>query len=97
MRVLVLLFAALLMSGCDRIAGLMDSKVGDAKAIGYACRLANKLPNVCMAENPKSAQSYLLAGWQKADEEIKAGEADPSMSNKVVTDEEESAESEDTE
>jgi hypothetical protein len=94
MRVLVLLFAALLMTGCDQVTSLIDSKAGDAKAVGYACRLAGKLPNVCMAENPKSPQSHVLAGWQKADAEVKAGEADPSMSNKVVVEEEEVTEEE---
>jgi uncharacterized protein YceK len=85
MRVLVLLIAVLLMTGCDKIQGLIDTRAADAKAVGYSCRMANKLPNVCMAEHPKDPQSYVLAGWQQADEEIKAGEADPSMSNKVAS------------
>ena len=88
MRALVVFMAALLLTGCDKIQGLIDTRASDAKAVGYSCRMAGKLPNVCMAENPKNPQSYVLAGWQKADSEIKAGEADPSMSNKVVGEEE---------
>lgn len=88
MRALVVFIAALLLTGCDKIQGLIDTRASDAKAVGYSCRMANKLPNVCMAENPKNPQSYVLAGWQKADADIKAGEADPAMSNKVVGEEE---------
>ncbi len=84
MRTLVVVIAALLLGGCDKIATLIDTKAADAKAVGYSCRLANKLPNVCMAENPKHAQSYILSGWQKADAEIKEGIADPEMKNHVV-------------
>ncbi|MFM9913196.1 MAG: hypothetical protein ACKVN9_06670 [Methylophilaceae bacterium] len=96
MRALVVFIAALLLTGCDKIQGLIDTRASDAKAVGYSCRMANKLPNVCMAEHPKDPQSYVLAGWQKADEQIKAGEADPSMSNKVVSDEEEASDQETT-
>ena len=83
MRTLVVLIATLLLGGCDKITALIDTKAADAKAVGYSCRLANKLPNICMAENPKQSQAYILAGWQKADEEIKDGVADPEMKNKV--------------
>lgn len=83
-RALVVIATTLLLSGCDKIATLIDTKAADAKAVGYSCRMANKLPNICMAENPKQAQSYLLAGWQKADEEIKDGIADPEMKNKAL-------------
>lgn len=89
MRTLVVLIATLLLGGCDKISSLIDTKAADAKAVGYSCRMANKLPNICMAENPKQPQSYILAGWQKADEEIKDGVADPEMKNKVEDTEEE--------
>jgi uncharacterized protein YceK len=89
MRPLVVLIATLLLGGCDKISSLIDTKAADAKAVGYSCRMANKLPNICMAENPKQPQSYILAGWQKADEEIKDGVADPEMKNKVEDTEEE--------
>jgi hypothetical protein len=81
MRVLVLLLAALLLNGCDKVAGLFDSKVADAQAIGAACRLAQKQPNVCMAENPKQSPAYILSGWKKTDDDIKNGVVDPTMSN----------------
>lgn len=96
MRTLVVVIATLLLGGCDKISALIDTKAADAKAIGYSCRMANKLPNICMAENPKQPQSYLLAGWQKADEEIKEGLADPEMKNKVEDPEAEDADKKDT-
>jgi hypothetical protein len=83
MRVLVILLAALVLNGCDKLAGMIDSKVADAQAIGAACRLAQKQPSVCMAENPKQSPARILAGWQKTDDDIKNGVVDPSMSNTV--------------
>lgn len=83
MRLIIVVLATLMLMGCDKIQSLIDTRAADAKAIGYACRMAQKLPNECMAENPKQPQSYLLAGWQKADEEIKDGMADPEMKNKI--------------
>lgn len=83
MRIFVLLLAALLLNGCDKLAGLIDSKVADAQAIGAACRLAQKQPSVCMAENPKQSPAHILSGWQKTDDDIKNGVVDPSMSNTV--------------
>jgi hypothetical protein len=62
---------------------LIDSKVADAQAIGAACRLAQKQPSVCMAENPKQSPAHILSGWQKTDDDIKNGVVDPSMSNTV--------------
>lgn len=87
-RTLVVVTAALFISGCDKVNALIDTKSSDAKAVGYACRMAQKLPNVCMAENPKQPQSYILEGWQKADEEIKDGVADPKMMDQAPGDEE---------
>lgn len=83
MRIFVLLLAALLLNGCDKIAGLIDSKVADAQAVGAACRLAQKKPSDCMAENPKQSPAYILSGWKKTDDDIKNGVVDPSMSNAV--------------
>ena len=88
MRVLVLLLAALLLNGCDKLAGLIDSKVADAQAIGAACRLAQKQPSVCMAENPRQPPAHILSGWKKTDEDIKNGIVDPTMSNAVKPKEE---------
>jgi hypothetical protein len=90
MRILVLLLAALMLNGCDKLAGLIDSKVADAQAIGAACRLAQKQPSVCMAENPKQSPARILSGWQKTDDDIKNGTVDPSMSNTVRKDDEDS-------
>jgi hypothetical protein len=95
MRILVLILAALLLNGCDKLAGLIDSKVADAQAIGAACRLAQKQPSVCMTENPKQSPAYILAGWKKTDDDIKNGVVDPSMSNAVRAKEEDEDKSKD--
>lgn len=81
MRALFIVLATLMLGGCDKIQGLVDTKSSDAKAVGYSCRMARKPPNECMAENPKQPQSHILAGWKKADEDIKEGLADPEMKN----------------
>ena len=86
MRIFVLLLAALMLNGCDKLAGLIDSKVADAQAIGAACRVAQKQPSQCMAENPKQSPAHILSGWQKTDDDIKSGKVDPSMSNAVRKD-----------
>lgn len=92
MRALFVVIATLMLVGCDKIQGLIDTRAADAKAIGYSCRMAQKLPNACMAENPKQPQSYILAGWQKADQEIKEGLADPEMKNEMPAAEEDTKE-----
>lgn len=95
MRILVLILAALLLNGCDKIAGLFDSKIADAQAIGAACRLAQKKPSDCMAENPKQSPAYILSGWKKTDEDIKNGVVDPTMSNAVRPKEEDKSKDDD--
>lgn len=95
MRIFVLLLAALLLSGCDKLAGLFDSKVADAQAVGAACRLAQKKPSDCMAENPKQSPAYILSGWKKTDDDIKNGVVDPTMSNAVRPKDEDKEDSED--
>lgn len=88
MRALLVVIATLMLAGCDKIQGLIDTKSADAKAIGYSCRIAGKKPDECMAANPKTPQSYILQGWQKADEDIKEGITDPEMKNEMPAEEE---------
>lgn len=81
MRALFVVLATLMLAGCDKIQGLIDTKAADAKAIGYSCRIAGKKPDECMAASPQAPQSYILQGWKKADEDIKEGITDPEMRN----------------
>ena len=75
---LVLLLLAL--AGCDKLTGAADQKIADAEAIGFACRVSHKAPEACMKENEAQSPSSILDGWKSADEDIKAGKLDPTMS-----------------
>ncbi|MEZ0238236.1 MAG: hypothetical protein ACAH06_09255, partial [Methylophilaceae bacterium] len=55
-------------------------KIADAEAIGFACRVSQKTPEACMKENEAQSPSSILDGWKSADEDIKAGKLDPTMS-----------------
>jgi hypothetical protein len=81
MRPLVFLLMALPLAACDKITGAADQKIADAEAIGFACRVAQKQPEACMKENEAQSPSSILEGWKSADEDIKGGKLDPTMSN----------------
>ena len=77
----VFLIGLLMLAGCDQLTGAADQKIVDAEAVGFACRVAQKQPEVCMKENEAFSPSSILDGWKSADEEIKEGKLDPGMSN----------------
>jgi len=81
MRALAFLLMALPLTACDKITGAADQKIADAEAIGFACRVAQKQPEACMKENEAQSPSSILEGWKSADEDIKGGKLDPTMSN----------------
>lgn len=83
MRSAPLLLALLMLAGCDKLTGAADQKIADAEAIGFACRVSGKTPEACMKENEAQSPSSVLDGWKSADEDIKSGKLDPSMSNAV--------------
>ena len=74
------LFVLLALAGCDKLTGAADQKILDAEAIGFACRVSHKEPEACMKENEAQSPSSILDGWKSADEDIKAGKLDPTMS-----------------
>lgn len=74
------LFVLLALAGCDKLTGAADQKILDAEAIGFACRVSHKVPEACMKENEAQSPSSILDGWKSADEDIKAGKLDPTMS-----------------
>jgi hypothetical protein len=74
------LFLLLALTGCDKLTGAADQKIADAEAIGFACRVSQKTPEACMKENEAQSPSSILDGWKSADEDIKAGKLDPTMS-----------------
>ncbi len=69
-RIFVLLMTALALVGCDRITGAGQQKILDAEAIGYACRVSQKVPEDCMKENDTKSPSSILDGWKAADLDI---------------------------
>lgn len=75
----ILLIAALVLAGCDRITGAGQQKTLDAEAIGYACRISLKTPEDCMKENEAQSPTSVLLGWKEADRDIKDKAIDPSM------------------
>lgn len=75
-----LLLLLLALAGCDKLTGAADQKIADAEAIGFACRVSHKAPEACMKENEAQSPSSILDGWKSADEDIKAGKLDPTMS-----------------
>lgn len=74
------LFMLLALAGCDKLTGAADQKILDAEAVGFACRVSHKAPEACMKENEAQSPSSILDGWKSADEDIKAGKLDPTMS-----------------
>lgn len=81
MRSASLVLAVLLLAGCDKLTGAADQKIADAEAIGFACRVSGKAPEACMKENEAQSPSSILDGWKSADDDIRSGKLDPSMSN----------------
>lgn len=69
-RLIVLLITALALAGCDRLTGAAQQKILDAEAIGYACRVSQKVPEDCMKENETQSPSSILDGWKAADQDI---------------------------
>lgn len=73
----MLLIAILTLTGCDLING--DQKNLDAEAIGYACRVSQKVPENCMKENETQSPTSILKGWKAADRDIEEQVIDPTM------------------
>lgn len=78
----ILLLAVLALAGCDMITGADKKKNLDAEAIGYACRVSQKVPEDCMKENEAQSPTAILNGWKKADSDIVEQVLDPNMGKK---------------
>jgi hypothetical protein len=70
----IVLAAALvsLLSGCDQIPGMgPDPRIAqreeEAKAIGGACRYAQRGLEDCYALNPKAGKAAVFTGWKDMD------------------------------
>ena len=74
MKKLAWVVPALLLAGCEfEIPG---QKAKDAAAMGYACRISKKSPELCMRENPAFSQTAVLEGWRDADKDVKDKKVD---------------------
>ena len=66
------LLLVLLLSGCDQLgiedpAKVAAAKEADGKAIGSACRHANRAIEDCYTLNPKAQKAAVFAGWKDMD------------------------------
>jgi len=74
MKKLAWVVPALLLAGCEfEIPG---QKAKDAAAMGYACRISKKSPELCMRENQNFSQTAILEGWRDADKDVKDKKVD---------------------
>jgi hypothetical protein len=71
-RKLLIVLAALLLSGCDLLGLGPDPRIAqreaDAKAIGGACRHGLRSIEDCYTLNKGIAKSSIYAGWREMDE-----------------------------
>ena len=74
MRALFWVLPALLLAGCG--IEIPGQKAKDAAAMGYACRVSKKSPELCMRENPAFSQNAVLDGWREADSDVKERKVD---------------------
>ncbi|WP_295849364.1 hypothetical protein [uncultured Xylophilus sp.] len=71
-RILVLPFLVLLLTGCEIPGVWPDPKIAqreaDSKAIGGACRHAQRGIEDCYTLNPKAAKAAVFTGWKDMDQ-----------------------------
>lgn len=86
----VLLLA--LLSGCEMLGMESSEKVaalkeGEGKAIGSACRHANRAIEDCYALNARAQKAAVFAGWREMDEYMRENKVDavaPSLESAAV-------------
>ncbi len=69
-RLTVLLAAALLVGGCDKLGiestqAVAERREADGKAVGGACRHAGRALEDCYALNRKADRAAVFAGWRE--------------------------------
>ena len=81
-RLAPLLLLSLLASGCEQL-GIETPAVAyarmqaDSKAIGGACRNANRAIEDCYAMNKKADRASMLAGWREMNEYMLENKLEP--------------------
>jgi hypothetical protein len=69
-RFAILISAALLATGCDKLGiesaqAVAERKDADGKAVGGACRHAGRAVEDCYALNRKAEKAAVFAGWRE--------------------------------
>jgi hypothetical protein len=69
-RQILLLAAALLVAGCDKLGiestqAVAERREADGKAVGGACRHAGRALEDCYALNRKADRAAVFAGWRE--------------------------------
>jgi hypothetical protein len=72
---------ACMLGGCDQLgietpAKSAERLLGEAKAIGSACRHAMRAIEDCYTLNPKADKSAMFAGWREMDEYMRENKID---------------------
>ena len=80
-RLAVSLSLLALLSGCEMLGIESAEKTaaireGEGKAVGSACRHANRALEDCYALNPKAQKAAVFAGWREMDEYMREHKID---------------------
>lgn len=72
---------AVLLGGCEMLGIESAEKIaalkeGEGKAVGSACRHANRALEDCYALNPKAMKAAVLGGWREMDEYMREHKID---------------------
>ena len=73
---LLALLAGCEMLGIDSPEKIAALKEGEGKAIGSACRHANRAIEDCYALNPRALKAAVFAGWREMDEYMRENKID---------------------
>lgn len=73
---LTVLLAGCEMLGIDSPEKIAALKEGEGKAVGSACRHANRALEDCYALNPKALKAAVLGGWREMDEYMREHKID---------------------
>ncbi len=85
LRLLAMSVALLALAGCDQLTatlGLNEAqlKETEAKAIGGACRHAQRGPEDCYTLNPKAPKAAVFDGWREMDQYMRENNIEGSPS-----------------
>ncbi|MDP3085655.1 MAG: hypothetical protein Q8N44_18465 [Rubrivivax sp.] len=79
---ILLLSAALLLTGCDLLgiegmSAVADKRAAEGKAVGGACRYAGRDIEDCYAQNKKADKAAMFAGWREMNDYMRENKIEP--------------------